>query len=598
MNLSAVFFPQVSLALSEAVIEYDPLQSCSVKLAEMIDDMGFPAAPKQVTYKDAVVFIQGMTCMNCVHNIESNLLMKDGVKFVRVSLDQSLGYVKFDPQLTAAETLRDVIRDMGFGATLQRPQDVGVRDIRTTTVLVDGMTCQSCVNSIEGNMSKKPGVLAVKVSLQQKEAVIKYDAAATNPETLCEQIDDMGFDARLATKAEAKAEGEQRTQTTRINIEGMTCNSCVKNIEGVVSEEPGVTHITVSLEKKLGTVQYDPKVTNPEKLRDRIDDMGFEASVAPDDQDEFEALAKREKRKSLIKIHVEGMTCNNCVRQIEGMMSGKPGVTDINVSLKGKEAVIEFDPLLTSPENLCHNIADLGFTSSLDKDFDDIAMRNAPQVSAQADRCVIAIEGMTCNSCVKTIESNMGDVDGIIEIKVSLQLKNAMVKFNPSKLSPEKIAEMIDDSGFEAMVAESGNGSSKCSKLVLKISGMHCNSCTRTIEGKLKETAGVHAASVSLLREDADITYDPGRISPQQLCKVVKEAGDFSAAIGGTCCKGFQLKSLMLSFRYSQLLHFCFVPTLPFSYLFRVFFFLFAGQILPPLHQMDLTSFLCQKSVW
>lgn len=59
----------------------------------------------------------------------------------------------------------------------------------------------------------------------------------------------------------------------------MTCNSCVKNIEGVLGEKDGVQSIKVSLENKEAAIAFDPNKTNPIALRDAIDDMGFEASL-------------------------------------------------------------------------------------------------------------------------------------------------------------------------------------------------------------------------------------------------------------------------------------------------------------------------------
>lgn len=541
------------------MIEYDPLQTTAEILAEKIDDMGFPAAPKRTSYKDAVIFIQGMTCMNCVRNIEGNLSMKDGVKFIRVSLDQNLGYVKYDPEFITVEILREAIRDIGFGASLQAPQDVAVTpkaqsqsEIAIASVMVEGMTCQSCVNSIEGGMKKKPGVLHISVSLKHKEALIQFDTCLTNAETLREQIDDMGFEARLPTDAELKElekakENDHKDEpkvTAKISIEGMTCDSCVQHIEGVMSKEPGVKYISVSLEKKLATIEYDPKLAEPKTLRERIDDMGYEAALLQ--QDEFEALAMKrsEKRKSSVRIRVEGMTCNSCVEQIEGMMAGKEGVTDVNVSLAGKEAVIEFDPLVTNPENLRDNIDDMGFEASINDEFADLAKRNGQgQVAPPVDEpgnCVIGIEGMTCISCVKTIEGNMRGVDGVKDIEVSLERKNAVVVFDRNKLTPEEIADKIDDTGFEAKVVSSPSGapspgehSVQHSQLTLDVKGMHCNSCTRTIEGALRETAGVLSAKASLLQEDTQIVYDPSKVSGEHLRGVVQEAGDFTATIIG-----------------------------------------------------------------
>lgn len=41
----------------------------------------------------------------------------------------------------------------------------------------------------------------------------------------------------------------------RVNVYGMTCQSCVKNIESTLAERPGVIDIRVSLEDKSALIR-------------------------------------------------------------------------------------------------------------------------------------------------------------------------------------------------------------------------------------------------------------------------------------------------------------------------------------------------------
>ena len=81
--------------------------------------------------------------------------------------------------------------------------------------------------------------------------------------------------------------------TSVISIEGMTCQSCVRNIEGVVGGLPGVHSVKVDLEGKCGTVVHDTKVVLGAQIADRIDDMGFEAKLEKSEtQVDMEGQAK------------------------------------------------------------------------------------------------------------------------------------------------------------------------------------------------------------------------------------------------------------------------------------------------------------------
>lgn len=226
-------------------------------------------------------------------------------------------------------------------------------------ILVNGMVCMSCVNSIESMMSEKHGVSNVKVSLQNKEAVIDYDSNVTTIKDLVTAIDDMGFDA--AQKSETFKKDEHNVASVVINIDGMTCNSCVNNIQSVIGSREHVRNILVSLQDKNASIDFDSSQESSEELCKAICEMGFEAFLVNND----DSILKR------VMISVEGMTCQSCVRNITEMMSSKQGVQSINVSLERKNALIEYDSSLVNTSFLCQSIEEMGFDAYLNND-DDI----------------------------------------------------------------------------------------------------------------------------------------------------------------------------------------------------------------------------------
>lgn len=357
---------QVSLPNMEAVVQYDALVTNPKRVAEEIDDMGFPAKVKPGPYKDTVLYIEGMTCMSCVRTIQGNISVKEGIKFIQVSLDKKLGYVKYEPSRTDPETIRAAIEDMGFEASLSPmlqsatpPVNVDAVTSVVTHIEVNGMTCQSCVKNIEGNIGKKAGVKKIEVSLERKEAVIEFFPDVTNPEDLREAIDDMGFEAQLPSLSDEEGFSSialrNEVATCHIQIEGMTCHSCVKTIQDGMSQVAGINDIKVSLDEKLGTVLYEPSKLTPEAIAERIDDMGFEASVK-----DPPAIKSME-----VTVLVKGMTCHSCVKTIEDGMSGQAGVEKIKVSLADEKAVISYNPAEVSPSQLREAIDDMGFEASL-----------------------------------------------------------------------------------------------------------------------------------------------------------------------------------------------------------------------------------------
>jgi copper chaperone len=67
--------------------------------------------------------------------------------------------------------------------------------METTTIKVDGMSCGGCVKSVTGVLTALEGVAKAEVSLEQKQAVVEFDAAKVTLDQLKAVIEDAGFEA-------------------------------------------------------------------------------------------------------------------------------------------------------------------------------------------------------------------------------------------------------------------------------------------------------------------------------------------------------------------------------------------------------------------
>ena len=60
------------------------------------------------------------------------------------------------------------------------------------------------------------------------------------------------------------------------------------------------------------------------------------------------------------------------------------------------------------------------------------------------------IEGMHCAGCSTRLQKVLNNLDGVEEAEVSLEAKQAMIKYDEDKISIEEIKEAIEDAGFKA----------------------------------------------------------------------------------------------------------------------------------------------------
>jgi copper chaperone len=59
----------------------------------------------------------------------------------------------------------------------------------------------------------------------------------------------------------------------------------------------------------------------------------------------------------------------------------------------------------------------------------------------------------------------------------------------------------------------------------LKVEGMDCEGCVKSVTRMLSGLAGVQQAEVSLAQASAKVTYDPARVDLAQMKKAVERAG-------------------------------------------------------------------------
>jgi copper ion binding protein len=62
-------------------------------------------------------------------------------------------------------------------------------------------------------------------------------------------------------------------------------------------------------------------------------------------------------------------------------------------------------------------------------------------------------------------------------------------------------------------------------KLELKVDGMTCDGCVRSVERKLAKVAGVESAHVDLGAGKATVEYDDARAQADQLIAAVEQIG-------------------------------------------------------------------------
>lgn len=121
----------------------------------------------------------------------------------------------------------------------------------------------------------------------------------------------------------------------QLNIEGMTCASCVAHVEKGIKKGSGIELATVNLATEKATVSYDPKETDADAIIKNIVDAGYSASLPGTTDDDEES---REKSRQLNKLKMQTV--------IAGVLSAPLFLAMFAGILKLEPLMILHNPLL------------------------------------------------------------------------------------------------------------------------------------------------------------------------------------------------------------------------------------------------------------
>ncbi|MET4101493.1 Cu+-exporting ATPase [Roseovarius sp. MBR-78] len=137
-----------------------------------------------------------------------------------------------------------------------------------------------------------------------------------------------------------------------------------------------------------------------------------------------------------IKISLDGLSCASCVRRAETAIAALDGVTRAEVNLAGESALIETDGS-TALKDIAKALDSAGYP-----------MRTA--VTS------LALDKMSCASCVSRVEAALAAVPGVIEAQVNLATERARVVHADGMTRAGDLIAAATAAGYPARLLDAG----------------------------------------------------------------------------------------------------------------------------------------------
>lgn len=231
--------------------------------------MSDESIPSSAAKNQLSVNVEGMTCASCVARVEKALKKIEGIDEASVNLATEKATIR-SRQPIDTETVIQAIEKSGYDV----PQN-------TIELPIEGMTCASCVARVEKALNKVSGVVQASVNLATEKATVR-SLTTVEPSQLRAAVEKAGY-AVAAPKIE-------------LNIEGMTCASCVARVEKALKKVDGVQSASVNLATEKAFVQGGKAAD----LIAAVQKAGYEAQLVQADQQASHA-EKKQKEQDLLK---------------------------------------------------------------------------------------------------------------------------------------------------------------------------------------------------------------------------------------------------------------------------------------------------------
>ncbi|KAI8583150.1 hypothetical protein K450DRAFT_224457 [Umbelopsis ramanniana AG] len=592
---------QVDLDSRKATFNYIGTQVNKDSISKAIEELGYDAGTPQLDMptlaasssdlEHARIGISGMTCSHCVNSVTRALSELDGIEkdSIVVNLEENKAEFDYVPGHPNEDIIRDAIDSAGYDIdSVEMPisstnPSSSPSHRNLLNLSVSGMTCEHCSNTIRNGIQGLQGVEPESISIDvlTGKVTVLVSGEGNVVDAIMEKIDDLGYEVTDWNK-KALSESQPDICSAHIIIQGMTCSHCTTTVQNALSTHPGVIResVLVNLDQGEATLLYNGTETSLEAMREVIEDAGYDVEnvistpATGSSTLDNESMTDVKLRKAVFR--VLGMTCDSCSSAVSELLKNLPGAVpdSVCVGLHTEMGMVVFEGDAITPKLITERLDDAGYEAnniqiihnllppkvmdepkeddqddsssfvSLNKVVSHISEASLAGISISSARndsvqvVSMQVSGMTCASCVGTIEKNIKTWDGVMpdSVTVNLLTNNAAFKMENSSLSSKEIAKKIKKLGYKAsdihMASKGATVATSSAKFQVQmmVTGMYCNMCETKVSSALKELPGIISNSISVSFETGKVKFQLDRnvTTQRQIQRIIQKLG-FSA---------------------------------------------------------------------
>ncbi|HEY5717274.1 MAG TPA: heavy metal translocating P-type ATPase [Motiliproteus sp.] len=238
-----------------------------------------------------------------------------------------------------------------------------------------------------------------------------------------------------------------------LSLEGVSCHGCVNKIRRSLQASDQSAEIDVDLASKIAQISTQ---LNTDRVVAEIEALGYQAHPVESNRFQFQ---------------VDGIKCNGCLNKVRTALAERDPQVEVEADFDAKTLAVNS----RLPESeVIERIAGLGYgiapcaethqpqpqpnidsptvvgpeaSAMAAADTPTASISPAKQSAVAVGQVQLALEGMTCASCVRSIEQALNDVPGVTRVDINFGSRSALVA---GDTDASQLIQAVEGAGYGA----------------------------------------------------------------------------------------------------------------------------------------------------
>ncbi|MFP4136317.1 MAG: heavy metal translocating P-type ATPase [Candidatus Acetothermia bacterium] len=155
--------------------------------------------------------IEGMTCASCAQAVEKGLADLEGTEDVNVNIATDKASLAYDPEKISKEDMEQAVEKAGY--------HVADREGGKAELDVEGMTCASCSQAVEGALADLEGVKQANVNLTTEKATLSFNPSEVGYDEFKQAVENAGYNVKQGSALEGAEKERSKLEESQRKVE-------------------------------------------------------------------------------------------------------------------------------------------------------------------------------------------------------------------------------------------------------------------------------------------------------------------------------------------------------------------------------------------